>query len=109
MPRFKLQTNLGLAKTLAAMGMKTSFSGDADFSGIDGTHDLFIKNVVHQAMVAVDEKGTEAAASTGVVFMRKSAVAGEPLVIDRPFIFAIRDDATGTILFLGRVVDPSKS
>jgi serpin B len=109
MPRFKLQTNLGLAKTLAAMGMKTAFSGDADFSGIDGARDLFIQDVIHQAMVAVDEKGTEAAAATAVTFTGASVQVAAPLVVDRPFIFAIRDDATGTILFLGRVVDPSKS
>jgi serpin B len=109
MPRFKLQTSLGLAKTLAAMGMKTAFSGDADFSGIDGARDLFIQDVIHQAMVAVDEKGTEAAAATAVTLARGAAVLGAPLVVDRPFIFAIRDDATGTMLFLGRVVDPSKS
>jgi len=109
MPRFKLQTSLDLAKTLAAMGMKTAFSGDADFSGIDGARDLFIQDVVHQAMVAVDEKGTEAAAATAVTFTRASVQVATSLVVDRPFIFAIRDDATGTILFLGRVVDPSKS
>ena len=71
--------------------------------------DLFIKDVIHRAMVAVDEKGTEAAAATAVVFKRQAAQVAEPLVVDRPFIFAIRDDATGTILFLGRVVDPTKN
>jgi serpin B len=109
MPRFKLQTSLGLAHTLAAMGMTDAFSGAADFSGIDGTRDLFINDVIHQAMVAVDEKGTEAAAATAVTFKRQAVAAGgEPLIVDRPFLFAIRDDATGTILFLGRVLDPSK-
>jgi serpin B len=108
MPRFNLKTGLGLKNTLAALGMADAFSGAADFSGIDGGRDLFISSVIHQAMVAVDEKGTEAAAATAVTFMRKAALMGESLVVDRPFLFAIRDDATGTILFLGRVVDPSK-
>jgi serpin B len=108
MPRFRLQSNLTLARTLKAMGMNDAFTADADFSGIDGARDLFIKDVIHQAMVAVDEKGTEAAAATAVVFGRNAVALGESLVVDRPFIFAIRDDATGTILFLGRVVDPTK-
>ena len=109
MPRFKLQTSLGLSGKLAAMGMTDAFSDNADFSGIDGARDLFIKDVVHQAMVAVDEQGTEAAAATAVTFTRHAVFAGDALIVDRPFIFAIRDDATGTILFLGRVVDPTKT
>ncbi|HVU52483.1 MAG TPA: serpin family protein [Polyangia bacterium] len=109
MPRFELQHGLDLAATLQAMGMTDAFSPNAaDFSGIDGGRDLFMKKVEHQAMVAVDETGTEAAAATGVTFSRKSAaLPADPLVVDHPFLFAIRDDATGTILFLGRVVDPT--
>jgi serpin B len=108
MPRFELETSLDLAGTLSAMGMSDAFTTAADFSGIDGAHDLFIAKVVHKAMVAVDDHGTEAAAATGVTFTRKgAALPGTPLVVDHPFLFAIRDDATGTILFLGRVVDPT--
>jgi serpin B len=110
MPRFTVQASLPLARTLAGMGMTDAFTGNADFSGIDGTHDLFIKDVVHQTVVAVDEKGTKAAAATAVTFQAKLAVElGELLVVDHPFLFVIRDEATGTILFLGRVVDPTKS
>jgi serpin B len=110
MPQFTVRTALPLAVTLAAMGMPDAFSSDAaDFSGIDGARHLFIKDVVHQAVVAVDPMGTTAAASTGAVFARKLDTSGaEMLVVDRPFLFAIRDEATGTILFLGRVVDPTK-
>jgi serpin B len=107
MPRFKAKTDLPLSAVLARMGMPDAFGGAADFSGIDGGHDLFIQDVLHQAIIAVDEKGTEAAAATAVVIGRHAA-ALEFLLIDRPFLFAIRDDATGSILFLGRVLDPSK-
>jgi serpin B len=108
MPRFKFRTAVGLVPALRSLGMSDAFGGSADFSGIDGARDLSIKDVVHQAMIAVDEKGTEAAAATAVVGERASAAAGELLTVDRPFLFAIRDDATGTILFLGRVLDPSR-
>jgi len=75
---------------------------------MDGTKDLFIRDVVHQAFVSVDEAGTEAAAATAVVMALKAAPMEEPieLDIDRPFIFLIRDIETKTILFLGRVLDP---
>jgi len=107
MPRFKLQTSLALADVLGKMGMPDAFTAAADFSGIDGQHDIFIEAVVHQATIAVDEHGTVAAAATGVLESTVGVFA-EPLVVDRPFVFAIRDAATGTILFLGRVLDPSR-
>jgi serpin B len=108
MPRFKFTTALALGKVLEAMGMSDAFDGTADFSGIDGARDLVIEEVLHQALIAVDEKGTEAAAATAVIINTTSIFVGEQLNVDRPFLFAIRDDATGTILFLGRVLDPSK-
>jgi serpin B len=108
MPQFTARSALPLADTLAAMGMADAFTSAADFSGIDGTRDLFIDDVVHQAVVAVDYQGTTASAATAVTFATKLGVeVVEPLVLDHPFLFAIRHDATGTILFLGRVVDPS--
>jgi serpin B len=109
MPRFKIDASLSLAEVLGGMGMPDAFKvGVADFSGIDGAHDIFLTAVVHQAVIAVDEKGTTAAAATAVVGGTVDGQSAEPLVIDRPFIYAIRDDATNTILFLGRVLDPSK-
>ena len=85
-----------------------SSSGAADFSGITGTRDLAISAVVHKAFVEVEEKGTEAAAATGVVFARTAAIAQPPVIFraDHPFFFLIRDIHTGTILFLGRLVRP---
>ena len=108
MPRFEYESAFALKETLAKMGMPDAFSGAADFSGITDVKELWIAAVVHKAFVSVDEKGTEAAAATGVV-MLASGTGEEPIVVtlDRPFIFLIRDEPTGTILFLGRVMDPS--
>ena len=88
------------------MGMPAAFA-DADFSGMTGNRDLFISEVVHKAYVAVDEEGTKAAAATAVI-MRLGAVMDESvlMMLDHPFLFLIRDNSTGTILFLGRVLDP---
>ncbi len=111
MPRFKYEYDLDLAKELAEMGMPAAFGGGADFSGISGSRDLFISNVIHKTFVQVDESGTEAAAATAVI-MRKSAaiVEGGPVEVrvDRPFIFAIYDKRTGTTLFIGRVLNPAE-
>ncbi len=107
-PKFKLETNDDLADTLSKMGMPTAFSGNADLSGIDGKRDLFISGVIHKAFVQVDEEGTEAAAATGVM-MRALAMRQHPrFIADHPFLFAIRDVKTGTILFMGRVLRPGK-
>lgn len=104
MPKFTFESRFSLADTLAAMGMPNAFSEAADFSGIDGSGGLSISHVEHKAFVAVDELGTEAAAATGVGMI----VSGPPvsLTIDRPFLFLIQELTTGTVLFVGRVVDP---
>lgn len=109
MPRFEFDSSFGLVKALAEMGMPIAFTTDADFSGMTGNDDLFIGDVIHKAFVSVDETGTEAAAATAVV-MEMTAMPQPPLEvsIDRPFIFLIRDIETGTVLFVGRVLDPSQ-
>ena len=109
MPRFEFDSSFGLVETLAEMGMPIAFTTGADFSGMTGNHDLFIGDVIHKAFVSVDETGTEAAAATAVV-MQMTAIPQPPLEvsIDRPFIFLIRDIETGTVLFVGRVLDPSQ-
>jgi len=106
-PKFKFETKYFMVKTLKEMGMPTAFSMDADFSGMDGTKDLFIANVIHQAFIDVNEEGTEAAAATGVVMELKAAM---PTVFraDHPFLFMIQERESGNILFLGRVIDPSQ-
>jgi len=106
MPKFSFTSEFNLNDALTALGMGIAFSGNADLSGMDGTRNLFISDVVHKAFVAVDEEGTEAAAATGVVVGRTSLPSLE-VRVDRPFIFVIRDRATGSLLFMGRVLDPS--
>ena len=113
MPKFEFDSDFSLRDTLGAMGMPVAFisslgpctSKRADFSGMTGICDLFIKDVVHKAFVSVDEAGTEAAAATAVVMEAESLPPS--LTIDRPFVFLIRDIETGAILFVGRVVNPS--
>ena len=109
-PRFKTSAELVLNETLSALGMKDAFnSGVADFSGMTGDKTLAISTVVHKAFVAVDEEGTEAAAATAVVMYRGGACPENiPFRVDHPFIFLIRDNHTGSILFMGRIVDPGK-
>ncbi len=109
MPRFSIETHTDLASLLGGLGMPLAFDPNgADFSGMTSDERLFISNVVHQANIDVDEKGTTAAAATAVV-MRPTAIAAEPvrLKVDRPFLFALRDVPTGAIVFLGQVTVPS--
>lgn len=106
MPRFKFSLATSLNDTLAALGMPDAFSANADFSGIDGMKDLHVQTVVHQADIAVDEKGTTAAAATGIGVGDASAILNS-LTVDRPFLFFIVHQSTGALLFAGRVVDPS--
>lgn len=112
MPKFIMNAKYAMNGILAEMGMHSAFSADADFSGMNGSRDLYINDVIHQAFVEVNEEGTEAAAATGTA-MWGTALPGEgggiPIFrADHPFIFIIQDKTNGNILFLGRVVDPSK-
>jgi serpin B len=108
MPKYEFSSDFSLKKALSAMGMPVAFSDGADFSGMDGKRDLFISDVIHKAFVSVDESGTEAAAATAVVMVTMSLPSNVATVtIDRPFIFLIRDIQTGTILFVGRVMNPA--
>jgi serpin B len=109
LPRFKLTAEAELKDALSALGMPAAFvAGEADFSGMTGTRELVISAVLHKAFVEVEEKGTEAAAATGVVMARASVALAPPPVFraDHPFLFLIRDNRNGTILFLGRLVRP---
>lgn len=108
MPKFEFESPFNLSDALIEMGMPLAFDENrADFSGMTNKQDLYIGNVIHKAFVAVDEKGTEAAAATAVVMESATAMMPENvLTIDRPFLFFIRDVETGQILFIGRVLNP---
>lgn len=109
LPKFKFSSSFGLVEQLSALGMADAFSDKADFTGITDKGGLSISDVVHKAFVNVDEAGTEAAAATGVVVGVTSAPEPAEIHLDHPFLFFIRDNATGSVLFFGRVVDPSAS
>lgn len=109
MPKWTTRYQADVGDTLKAMGMKLAFSDAADFSGMTTDERLAISNVIHEAFVAVDEQGTEAAAATAVAMTRLSMPIQEDIVemtIDRPFVYAIRDNESGAILFAGRVTKP---
>ena len=117
MPRFKIRTRAELKEALKTLGMPLAFeAGGADFTGIhvpESAEDaIHISNVIHQANIDVDEKGTEAAAATAVGGDTGGCTGPSPakevnLRLDHPFIFVLRDIETGAILFMGRVVDPT--
>jgi serpin B len=112
LPRFKTTSQFELSSTLKTMGMETAFDANAaDFSGMTGGKDLFISAVIHKAFVDVNEEGTEAAAATGVIMAPTAAPIQEPkeppvFRADYPFVFMIRDNRHGGILFLGRITNP---
>jgi serpin B len=107
-PKFRAESAFSLRDMLSRMGMADAFGSTADFSGIDGSRDLFLGDVVHKAFVEVSEEGTEAAAATGVK-LRMLAMRPQPQTIfcaDHPFAFFIRDTTSGVILFEGRLLKP---
>ncbi len=110
LPKFKLETQYDLGGPFQKMGMKDAFSPAADFSGMGWKKgDLWIGQIKHKAFVEVNEEGTEAAAATAVEMVTKSAPPRELVFrADHPFMFLIRDNETGTILFIGRVANPAK-
>ena len=109
LPKFEFDTKFFMKATLSALGMPMAFTWPgADFSGMDGSNNLYIGEVIHQAYVKVDEKGTEAAAATAVIGKFGSAMPRNVFRADHPFIFIIQERETGNILFMGRVNDPSK-
>jgi serpin B len=108
MPKFEYESSFGLKQALSTLGMGVAFTPDADFSGMDGNHDLLIQDVLHKAFVSVDEAGTEAAAASAVI-VGITAIPAQPtqVTINRPFLFLIRDIPTGSIIFVGRVLNPA--
>jgi serpin B len=112
LPVFKIESSFNLKEALTGLGMTEPFSQEADFSGMDGQKLLYIQDVLQKAYIYVDEEGTEAAAATAIS-MPFAAIAepGEQpieFIANHPFIFLIREKATGTILFMGRVMNPNQ-
>jgi len=109
LPKFKVESAFQLRETLGKLGMVDAFDSErANFSGFDNgkTKGLAITSVLHKTFVDVNEKGTEAAAATAIVVSRSIMAPPIEFRADHPFIFLIRDNVSGTILFLGRVVEP---
>jgi len=107
LPKFSFKYSSSLVDILKELGMTDAFDNKADLSGINGQRTLVITDILHKAFIAVDEKGTEAAAATAVI-IGETAIHDPDIIVsvDRPFILLIRDKNTGTILFLGRVINP---
>ena len=111
LPKFKLETEHNLVDNLKKIELTDMFDDSkADFSGISGTRDLYASSVMQKAFVEVNEKGSEAAAATmiGITAMRADYDMPKDFVCNRPFLFTIRDNLSGMVLFTGRVMDPSK-
>lgn len=109
LPRFGFSFGMRLNSALASLGMPTAFTDRADFSLMTGKKDLYIQNAFHKAFIEVNEEGTEAAAATGVAMGLKSMVLDySEFRADRPFLFLVEEEKTGTILFMGRVEDPNQ-
>lgn len=108
LPKFEFDAKYFMRDTLSALGMPTAFSERADLSGMNGTGGLVIDEAIHQAFVKVDEEGTEAAGATAVIVGTTMVLPRKVFNADHPFIFVIQEKNTGNILFLGRVVDPTK-
>jgi serpin B len=113
LPRFTAKTALDLRAPLKAMGIRKAFQGDADFSGMTGSPDLYIGQAIQKAWIETSEKGSEAAAVTVIEMFWKKGHAGPPppppvvFHADHPFMYLIRDVKTDEILFIGRVVKPT--
>jgi serpin B len=107
-PKFKLETEYTLNNILSDMGMTDAFTPYvADFSGMDGTNNLFISKVLHKAYVEVNEEGTEAAAATAIIMELTAILEPTTFIADHPFIFLIQQKETGAILFMGKITNPS--
>jgi serpin B len=105
LPRFTTRTSFSLANDLAFLGMPRAFGKEADFSGLNPKRELYLSDVIHETFVEVNEEGTEAAAATSVHGYMKGK--SREFDVNHPFIYLIRENRTGSILFVGRVVDPS--
>ncbi len=106
LPRFTFESKQNLNQVLSELGMPTAFGSGADFSGMTGSASLMIDKVIHQAFIEVNEEGSEAAAATAVTSEEVAVPVAKAFRADRPFIFAVQEQETGSILFMGSVYNP---
>lgn len=108
LPKFKVSSGIAFERLFVKLGMVAPFSDEADFSKIDGAHDLKLSAIMQKSYLSVDEKGSEAAASTGISVVGKSLDVTSPqlFVVDHPFLFFVVDKASGVILFMGKISHP---
>jgi serpin B len=111
LPRFRMTSKFNLGETLGAMGMVDAFTAkQANFAGMDGQDDqLYIGAMIHRAFVEVNEEGTEAVAVTAIEMTGFGPSPPRTFRADHPFLFLIQDNQTESILFMGRVTDPTTS
>jgi len=109
LPKFKSSSEFELSKILTGMGMPSAFSlSSADFSGMTGRKNIFINKLIHKDFLDVNEEGTEAAVVTAARTDLITAKRPQTFLADHPFVFLIHDRQTGSILFIGRIIDPTK-
>jgi serpin B len=108
LPSFKMDVDYDLAEVMKKLGMKSAFENGADFSGITGQKDLFITSLLHKSIIEVSEKGTKASSTTAVIATRSTLIAKEPVNFNanHPFVFILKDNTTGVILFMGYLAMP---
>ncbi|XP_006632604.1 serpin peptidase inhibitor, clade A (alpha-1 antiproteinase, antitrypsin), member 10a [Lepisosteus oculatus] len=107
LPRFKMEQSYNMDKILPDLGIRNVFENTADLSGLSKEVGLKVSEVLHKAVIEVDEKGTEAAGATATGITGYSMPPR--LIVDRPFLFLIYHEKTNSILFMGRVIDPTKN
>ena len=106
LPKFKFKTDLDLKKLFFQMGLKSAFGPGADFSGMTDANDLLLNEIIHQTYLEVNENGTKAGATTAYEYTMRGISKKKTFKADRPFIFIIRDNSNGCILFMGKVTNP---
>lgn len=105
MPKFKIEASYSLNEILLNMGIRQVFASTSDLSKINGKHNLMVSSVIQKTFIEVNEEGSEAAAATGAVVFKKAAI-GRKIILDRPFMFFIRDNQHNMTLFAGIINDP---
>jgi serpin B len=109
LPKFSIESEFELNKTLIELGIKEAFTESANFSGITDKEKLYISNIIHKANISVDEEGTEASAATAVIMSKTSVLLEvEEIKVNRPFVYLLRNTDNNCIYFIGKISNPNK-